>query len=71
MFNLCIFELFGLTEQFCTDNKVNKMHNECIMEFLFSPAEESPKNEIKAMYNLCIIELFCATEPFYKGINSA
>ena len=65
MFNLCISELFGLTEPFCTTNKANKIHNECIMEFLFSPAQESPKNEVKAMYHLYIIELFCATEPFY------
>ena len=40
------------------------MHNKCIMEFLFSAAQESPNEEVKAMYNLCIIELFCAAEPF-------
>ena len=66
MYNSCIIELFCLTDVFCTKKKVNTMHNECIVELVFSPVQESPPmSKVEVLYKLCIIKLFCPTDPFY------
>ena len=72
MYNLCRIELFCLTDVFYTKKKVNTMHNECIMDLVCSPVQESPMSKVKVLHNLCIIKLFCLTDPFYtKSLANA
>ena len=67
-----MIELSGSTAPFCAKNKVNTMHNECIIQLICLFVQELPPSEVKTMYNLCIIELFCLTDAFYtkKKVNT-
>ena len=66
MYNLCIIDLFCLTDPFYTKKKVNTVHNECIMELICSFVQESPKKKVKAMYNSYIIQLRKTCESMSK-----
>ena len=51
MYNSYIIGLSDSTDSFCANNKVNTMHNECIIELICSFVQESPAIEVNEMYN--------------------
>ena len=44
MYNSYIIGLAGSTDPFYAENKVNTMHNECIIELICSFVQESQRN---------------------------
>ena len=69
MYNVYVIELVRSTDPFCAKNKVNTMHNECMIELICSFMQESPKNMVKAMYHLYIAEVSGSPDSFYTKIQ--